>query len=312
MDGYGRRMRFLVSALVAAVALVCTASAAAAPLKAKPNNDSRFLQVYVNNIENLETSKERCRGNWKNLIDKMRAAKVKPDLFLVQQLSGKKQLRRLTERMNNLLGERYTGIYYRKRKKQTSPCGKAKAYQVNAIVWRENRLSPPSLPRRFGWQSDSFQKRRKGKSHCRNSGQTRAHNLGVVLRDTRNPFVSVAAASFHWPTKRAGGHPCARENAREAAQQLGAQRTTLSILGGDSNITTNNPSGRGWHGLITGRQFEDPFTNEPTIHGRRIDFLFARRGADAPAPVFDQRVVPFAKKKLPYSDHRALKAKVAY
>ena len=67
------------------------------------NQDPTFLQVYGNNVENLETPSEYCKGDWKDLVHFMKLQKYAPDLFLVQQVSGRAQLNELTEFMSRNL-----------------------------------------------------------------------------------------------------------------------------------------------------------------------------------------------------------------
>jgi hypothetical protein len=67
------------------------------------NRDPAFIQVYVNNIENLKVAGEQCRGDWTDLIYYMKTVKPSPDLFLVQQIANQAQLNDLLQRMTNQL-----------------------------------------------------------------------------------------------------------------------------------------------------------------------------------------------------------------
>jgi hypothetical protein len=56
-----------------------------APAQAAVNRNPAFLQVYDDNVENLETVRERpCHGDWKDLVYAMKVQPLSPDLFIVQ------------------------------------------------------------------------------------------------------------------------------------------------------------------------------------------------------------------------------------
>ena len=114
------------------------------------NQDPTFLQVYDNNVENLETPTEYCKGDWQDLVYFMKLQKYAPDLFLVQQVSGRAQLNELTEFMTRNLPGRYKGVIARRKPQPfDSPCNAPKARQTNAIVFRVGRFDvqpDPSSP----------------------------------------------------------------------------------------------------------------------------------------------------------------------
>ena len=68
------------------------------------------MQVYANNVENLETADENCPGDWTDLIYYMRLQEYVPDLFFVQQVSDQAQLKVITDRMSNELAGSYAGV----------------------------------------------------------------------------------------------------------------------------------------------------------------------------------------------------------
>lgn len=67
------------------------------------NTDANRIVVYSNNIENMIY-------DWKDLVHSMAEAPLAPDVFLVQQLSGKADVDELAAFMTRRLGAHYTGI----------------------------------------------------------------------------------------------------------------------------------------------------------------------------------------------------------
>ena len=218
-----------------------TPTPAASPA-AVANQDPTFLQVYDNNVENLETPTEYCKGDWQDLVYLMKLQKYAPDLFLVQQVSGRAQLNELTESMTRNLPGRYKGVIARRKPQPfDSPCNAPKARQTNAIVFRVKR---------FDVQPDSklaFRSTRRVGNDCVPDTLDRSENVLVRLTDKTNGQ-TVVAGSIHWPTGARGGPACANNNARQAAKRMAAAGPAgLRILGGDANITPGP-----WKQIITG------------------------------------------------------------
>ena len=46
------------------------------------------MQVVDNNVENLPTAGLKCPGDWQDLVHYMKRAPLKPDVVIVQQISG--------------------------------------------------------------------------------------------------------------------------------------------------------------------------------------------------------------------------------
>lgn len=149
-----RRGRGIIAALAfAALTLLATPASAEVRAQGTVNNDPAYLQVYVNNIENLETVDAYCPGDWQDLIYYMKGYATSPDLFLVQQVANRTELNRLVTAMTDLLPGVYAGaiaIPYPER--MSSPCGAEKAYQTNAIIYRTGRFN---LVETRTWQSDA-------------------------------------------------------------------------------------------------------------------------------------------------------------
>ena len=297
----------------------------AAPRAAVGNQDPRFLQVYDNNVENLETPTEKyCKGDWQDLVYFMKLQKYAPDLFLVQQVSGRAQLDQLVEFMTRNLPGRYEGVIARgKPQPFDSPCHGPKARQTNAIVFRVKRFDVHPDSKR------AFRSTRRVGNDCVTDTRDRSENVLVRLTDKTNGQ-TVVAGSIHWPTRAPA---CAKTNARQAAKRMAAADSAgLRILGGDANITPGP-----WRQIITGpfgygdacgenagcpaQNWTVPGPDRP----RRIDFLFSRHEpANEAAVVTDFKTVTFEAANAAaqqvtggdhpaeYSDHRALAARIHY
>ena len=288
------------------------------------NQDPTFLQVYDNNVENLETPAEYCKGDWQDLVYFMKLQKYAPDLFLVQQVSGRAQLDELTNFMSRNLPGRYEGVFARRNPQPfKSRCGAPKARQTNAIVFRVGR---------FAVQPGSklaFRSTHRVGNHCVPAKLDRSENVLVRLTDKTNGQ-TVVAGSIHWPTRAPA---CTKHNARQAAKLMAAAGPAgLRIFGGDANFTPGP-----WTRLITGPfRYGDacggnagcPAQNW-TVPGpdrpRRIDFLFSRHEpANEAAAVTDFKTVTLeaadaaaqqvtgSDHPAGYSDHRALAARIHY
>jgi hypothetical protein len=289
------------------------------------NQDPAFLQVYDNNIENLETPAEFCKGDWQDLVHFMKLQKYAPDLFLVQQVSGRAQLNELTDFMSRNLPGRYRGVIARRSPQPfNSPCKAPKARQTNAIVFRVGRFSVQPGSKL------AFRSKRRVGNRCVPEKLDRSENVLVKLTDKTNGQ-TVVAGSIHWPTGARGGPACANNNARQAARRMAAAGPAgLRIFGGDANITPGP-----WKQLITGPfGYGDACGGDSgcpaenwTVPGgqRRIDFLFSRHEpANAAAVVTDFKTVTFEAANAAaqqvtggddpagYSDHRALAARIHY
>ena len=307
------------------------------------NDNPRFIQVYNNNIENLKTANEECRGDWTDLIHYMKTIKPSPDLFLVQQISNTAQLKKLVDRMSNALPGAFEGVLSEGNPDtQRSPCGREKAQQTNAIIYRKGRFS--RVGQKHVWQSWA-----KKDGRCVRNHQARTKNLMVKLHDkVANKDVTVA--SLHWSTAQGSGpdRACALKNMREADAKvhMAGYRSDLVIMGGDLNEPdrTSGGSFRAWHREVNGDRggplnfrdviyfeckrkgnlqacLDDNFT---IGSGRRIDFVFGQDGNGCRARVRRQHTISFSSadaaakaatggdSSLNYSDHRAIRAEIYY
>ncbi|HEX6682287.1 MAG TPA: hypothetical protein VF062_05805 [Candidatus Limnocylindrales bacterium] len=333
----------------AAVAVALAAGTLAAPApasaNAQVNNDPNFVQVYVNNIENLENPGENdCPGDWEDLIFYMKSVET-PDLFLVQQLAGPGQLNTLLDKMNNRLPGEYRGVLaVPDPEDQGTRCPGEKERQTNAIIWRVGRFNFVEGSK-ITWQSFA----KNGNPECGLNNQDRSINVAAQLWD-RIAERWVSVASIHWPTGNAGGPACASQNAARTVEKVESIRGGLHIWGGDANVVSNaDGEWRAWfeatNGQLGGRHnykdvaYADCAKRNDTIGIReclrdshwtlggdnRIDFLFAKRGDGTMPPIGAAHTVTFDEadaaadriegsdhRGLHYSDHRAIRARVHY
>ncbi|MGH3646773.1 MAG: hypothetical protein ACRDTM_06320 [Micromonosporaceae bacterium] len=304
------------------------------------NNNPAYLQVYANNVENLETVNAYCPGDWQDLVYYMKGYETSPDLFLVQQVANRAELNTLVSAMTDRLAGVYAGVLaVSQPERMNSPCGSEKAYQTNAIIYRTGRFNLVSTST---WQSDA----QTSSGGCANNSQDRTINLRARLWD-KIAGKYVTAASIHWPTSAMDGPPCASENAREAAAAVSASGGSLLIWGGDANITDQSSgSWRSWYTRANGdlggslgyrdalydhcressSNVKSCLLDNWTISGsRRIDFLFARKGSGGMPFTGAEHTVTFNegdaadieftgndRTDRDYSDHRAVRARIHY
>src|SRR4051812_24568924 len=105
------------------VAVLITLALVAPPQASQVNKHPGFIQVYDGNVENLETPAEFCKGDWQDLVYFMKVRRYAPDLFIVQQISGRRQLDELIGFMNRNLPGSFKGVIARRDPRPfDSPC----------------------------------------------------------------------------------------------------------------------------------------------------------------------------------------------
>lgn len=308
------------------------------------NDDPAFIQVYVNNVENLKQGGEQCPGDWTDLIYAMKKIEPSPDLFLVQQISDTAQLELLVERMNTDLPGIFEGVIADADPwTQLSPCGKEKAQQTNAVIFRKGRFA--QIGDKHVWQSWANKN-----GECVRNNQARTRNVMLRLHD-KIADRDISVASIHWSTSQGDGPDpaCAEKNVLEADEKLHQDGFggDLVIFGGDFNEPDRKDNGepRPWFGAANGDaggklNYRDPIyracqaakglqtclDDAWTIGGeRRIDMLFAQDGAGCRARSARAHTVTFNEAEaaaealtgnsdpnLDYSDHRAVRAEFYY
>ncbi|MBA3547123.1 MAG: hypothetical protein H0T76_11615 [Nannocystis sp.] len=306
------------------------------------NDDPAFIQVYVNNIENLKLSGEQCAGDWTDLIYYMKTIEPSPDLFLVQQISDTAQLDILIERMNTELPGIFEGIIADADPwTQLSPCGKEKEKQTNAIIFRQGRFS--KVGEKHVWQSWANKN-----GECVRNNQARTRNVMIKLHD-KIADKDVAVASLHWSTSQGEGPDpaCAKPNVLEADQKVHKNGFggDLVIFGGDFNESDRNENGgfRPWYALANGDDggelnYRDPIyrtcqsakdlqtcLDDNRTGSKRIDMLFAQDGDGCRARTRRAHTITYNEAEaaakaitgigdpdLNYSEHRAVRAEFYY
>jgi len=337
--------RVLAASLTLAVTLPMVFAGATPASAATANPNAKYLQVYDNNVENLLTAAETCAGDWQDLIHYMVSQSNAPDLFLVQQVDEAK-LKTLVAKMEDLLGLDYAWVISNRLAGDTiEKCNGEKQVQRNAIIYRTGRLAPVS------GSTVSWQSRSEVGGSCVLNDQDRTVAVRMTFNDKLNTGKTVTAASLHWATAASDGPPCAEINATEAAAQVAKPNSSLTIMGGDTNITDLNTSNgwRPWYSKINGdlggslgfrdviyddcRETTDgsanaikaclPWTLVDT--DRRIDFLFGKLPGGKLPFIGSEHTITFNEgdaahkdqtgtddASLNYSEHRAVMARIHY
>lgn len=307
------------------------------------NDNPAFIQVYVNNIENLKLAGEQCPGNWTDLVYYMKTIEPSPDLFLVQQISDTAQLDVLVSRMTEDLPGIFHGVIADADPwTQQSPCGPEKAKQTNAIIYREGRFAP--VGDKHVWQSWAHKN-----GECVRNNQARTRNVMIKLHD-KIADRDVTVASIHWSTFQGDGPDpaCAEKNVLEADEKLkkAGFGGDLVIFGGDFNEPDRQADGdpRPWYAAANGDDggelnYRDPIyykcqsgklqtclDDNWTIGGeRRIDMLFAQDKHGCRARTARAHTITYAEgdaaaeqftgdgdPALNYSEHRGIRAEFYY
>lgn len=308
------------------------------------NDDPAFIQVYVNNIENLKIAGEQCPGDWQDLIYYMKTIKPSPDLFLVQQISDTAQLDTLVERMTEELPGIFEGIIADGDPwTQLSPCGPEKAKQTNAIIFRTGRFS--KVGDKHVWQSWANKN-----DECVRNNQARTRNVMIKLHD-EIADKDVTVASMHWATNQGeGADPaCAEANVLEVDKKLHRRDFggDLVLFAGDFNEPDRKDNGdlRKWYATANGDHggelnYRDPIFRACQSAGdlqtclddnwtgggsRRIDMLFAQDGDGCRAKARRAHTITYNEgdaaaeavtgsddADLSYSEHRAVRVELYY
>ncbi|MDC0667743.1 hypothetical protein [Nannocystis radixulma] len=308
------------------------------------NDDPAFIQVYVNNIENLKIQGEQCPGDWTDLIAYMKSIEPSPDLFLVQQISDAAQLDTLVARMTDEMPGIFEGIIADADPwTQLSPCGKEKEKQTNAIIIRQGRFS--TVGEKHVWQSWVNKD-----GECVRNHQARTRNVMIKLHD-KIADKDITVASMHWATAQGDGPDpaCAKANVLEVDQKLHKKGFggDLVIFGGDFNEPDRKDNGdlRPWYAEANGDaggalNYRDPIYRTCKTGGglqaclddnwtigseRRIDMLFAQDGQGCRARSRRAHTITFNEAEaaavdltgdsdpnLNYSEHRGVRAEFYY
>jgi len=307
------------------------------------NDEPAFIQVYVNNIENLKLADEECAGDWTDLVFYMKTFRPAPDVFLVQQVSDSAQLKVLVDRMSAELPGEYKGVIADADPwTQGSPCGPEKAKQTNAVIFRTGRFT--QVGDKHVWQAWANKD-----DTCVRSKQARTRSVMIKLHD-EVADLDVTVASIHWATDQGEGPDpaCAEKNIAEVDHVVHMQgyRGDLVIFGGDFNESDRQDDGdfKAWYRKANGDgggafNYRDPVyracsgdalkkcleDNWTIGSGRRIDALFGQDSEGCRARTRRAHTISYdeadaaAKEiegadaaNLNYSEHRGVRAEFYY
>lgn len=308
----------------------------------KVNASPEFLQVYDDNVENLELPSDLdCKGDWRDLLYSMSRADLSPDLFLVQQISNRAQLDLLTQAMSRELAGTYDGVIAEANPEPFgSPCGTPKDLQTNAIVYRTARLDPIG-PKQV-WKAW-----RMKDGECIRDPLSRT---AIVMQKFHDKLANkdVAVVSLHWSTEKHEDASCAAKNAEELSTRLDGFGGDLLIAGGDTNESDRRSAAprefKPWYAQLNGDVggrlgFRDAIydlcaaspglwqclnDNWTIGNDHRIDFLFAKKGNGNRPKVTAAHTITFEEadqaarletggdSAFNYSDHRAIRARLFY
>lgn len=303
------------------------------------NNNAGFLMVYNVNYENLPTASEQCAGDWQDLIYYMKTQAYSPDVFIVHQMSGAAQAATLAQFMQDNLPGQYASIVSEANPDpMNSPCGPAKDYQTNAIIYRTGRLQPLSGTK------ETWQVYKGANGSCVMNTQARSIGVRMAFTDLVTQK-TVVLGSSHWPTMQEGpaSDPgCAEKNIQLTDTKMrGISGAHLMIWGVDSNESDYGSNGyKDWYNQANSQiastinyNWNDPIyeacsgsrscldDNWTGGAGGRIDFLFFNAAATSShghtvtyneGDAADVQFTGSDRDDLNYSGHRAMSARIYY
>jgi hypothetical protein len=265
----------------------------------RSNGDPNRLVVWSNNIENMIF-------DWKDLVHAMAAAELRPDIFLVQQVTSQSEMNQLVAFMEQRLGVGYQGVVA-----QNVPDDHRFQGQViprptvtTGIVFRSKRFD---LVTKTSWMPFGRGFASQRKTCNERSNHSGYETIRVKLFDKVANKNVVAVSLRHWTW-----HPCSTKNVLEIVNGkdggendhpgLGSA-AALHIVGGDFNDDLFTPRGnyKCWYRVMNGRLgqsdcprdvdlgFVDPlFTScggskSCVRENNGIDHIFVRRSDGAAA-----------------------------
>lgn len=303
------------------------------------NTHPGFLVAYNVNYENLPTASEQCAGDWQDLVYYMKAQAYSPDVFIVHQMSGAGQAANLAQFMEDNLPGLYDSIVAEANPDpMNSPCGPAKDYQTNAIIYRTGRLQPISGTK------ETWQVYKGANGSCVKNTQARSIGVRMAFTDLIT-HKKVVIGSAHWPTNQEGpaSDPgCAEKNIELTDTKMrGVSGANLMIWGVDSNESDYGSNGyKDWYKRANSQisstinyNWNDPIyeacsggrscleDNWTVGSGARIDFLFFNAAATSShghtvtyneGDAADLQFTGSDREDLNYSGHRAMSARIHY
>ena len=278
-------------------------------LALRTNSDPNRLVVYSNNIENMIY-------DWKDLVHEMEEHALRPDVFLVQQISSKRELERLIRVMEQRLGVQYEGVVAQNVPDDHRFRGEVtpRPRVTTGVVWRKGRLELKSKDTWFPFGRGFAGQRQSCDRRASHSGY---ETVRVKLRDKRAQKDIVAVSLRHWTWE-----PCSEKNIKEIVEGQGGggpnshaglgDGAALHIVAGDfnDNVVTQGGAYKCWYRRMNGALdnagcgsdfgFTDPLFEH--CDGRRacvdnlggIDSVFVRRSDGRKVRTSNFDVISFA------------------
>lgn len=211
--------------------------------------------VYSNNIENMIF-------DWKDLVHFMAEDALRPDIFLVQQVSGKEGMDRLVTTMSRRLGVDYDGVVAQKNPTDTRFQGQVlpKPSVTTGIIFRSNRFTYVNHDSWFPFGKGFKNQVQTCDARTDHSGY---ETLRVKLFDKIAKKYVVVVGLRHWTW-----HPCSTQNVFEIVDGLPSgpmahpglgSHAALHIIAGDFNDRAVDPNGNYacWYRELNGAIKED-------------------------------------------------------
>ncbi|WP_143195306.1 hypothetical protein [Archangium sp. Cb G35] len=303
------------------------------------NTNAGFLVVYNVNYENLPTASDQCAGDWQDLIYYMKTQAYSPDAFIVHQMSGAAQAAELAKYMQDNLPGLYDYVIAEANPEaMNSPCGPAKDYQTNAIIYRTGRLQP------IAGTKATWQVYKGANGSCVPNHQARTISVRMAFTDLITNK-KVVLGSSHWPTAQEGPSSdsgCAERNIELTNTKMREiSGANLLIWGVDSNEGDYANGGyKDWYKQANSQvpSTTDYSWNDPVFEacaggrgclednwtggaGGRIDYLFFNAAATSShgktityneGDAADLQFTGSDREDLNYSGHRAISARIHY
>lgn len=197
----------------------------------RTNKDADRVVVYSNNLENMIF-------DWKDLVHDMGEHELRPDLFLVQQVTGRDGLNRMMSFMKTRLGVDYNGMVA-----QNDPSDRRFSGEVQprpkvttGVIWRSSRFE---LVSNDSWMPFGTGFKEQPQSCDERSNHSGYETMRVRLFDKVARKHVVVISLRHWTWE-----PCSTQNLVElvngkeggpnAHPGIGSG-ADLAIVGGDFN-----------------------------------------------------------------------------
>lgn len=275
----------------------------------RTNTNANRLVVYSNNVENMIF-------DWNDLVHFMAEEPLRPDLFLLQQVSGKKGIDRMASVMQRRLGVGYKGVVAQNRPDDTRFQAQVvpRPPVTTGVIWRTKRFDFVSKETWMPWGRGFKNQPKRCDVRSNHSGY---ESIRVKLWDKVAKKHIVVVSLRHWTWK-----PCSTKNVFEidrgvangpnAHHGLGSQ-AALHIVAGDFNdrLFESNGDYKCWYkemnrGLgargcanrsmdgFTDPLFESCDGKKPCVRSKAgIDHIFVRRSDGKKARTSHYRVVGF-------------------